>query len=99
MDNSAQVPNALQTSVTGLKWFKIYQDGFSGGAWGVDRFIQNKGKITFAIPSCIPAGQYLLRVEIIGRFSELRAAPILTLNGCNPKLCMGPAHILAPNST
>lgn len=65
---SAQVPNALQTSVTGLKWFKIYQDGLSGGTWGVDRLIQNKGKVSFSIPSCIPAGQYLLRVELIGRF-------------------------------
>ncbi|KAF9454867.1 lytic polysaccharide monooxygenase, partial [Macrolepiota fuliginosa MF-IS2] len=61
----AQVPNALQSSVTGLKWFKIYEDGLSGGSWGVDRFIANKGKVTFKIPSCIPAGQYLLRAEII----------------------------------
>ena len=34
--------------------------------WGVDRLIANKGKVSFSIPSCIEAGQYLLRVEIIG---------------------------------
>lgn len=26
----------------------------------------HKGKVTFNLPSCIEAGQYLLRVEIIG---------------------------------
>ena len=30
--------------------------------------IANKGKVTFTIPSCIPAGQYLLRHEMIGGF-------------------------------
>ncbi|KAF9007093.1 glycoside hydrolase [Cyathus striatus] len=63
----ARVDNATQTDVTGLKWFKIWQDGFtpSDQSWGVDRLIANKGKVTFQIPSCIPAGQYLLRHEII----------------------------------
>ena len=37
----------------------------SSQKWGVDRLIANKGKVTFTIPSCIPAGQYLMRHEII----------------------------------
>jgi len=63
----AAVPNALQTTVTGLNWFKIYEDGLtvSTQQWAVDRLIANKGKVTFSLPSCIPAGEYLLRVEII----------------------------------
>ncbi|KAG6818843.1 hypothetical protein H0H93_001105, partial [Arthromyces matolae] len=63
----AKVSNATQTDVTGLKWFKIWEDGLvaSDQTWGVDRMIANKGKVTFTIPSCIPAGQYLLRHEII----------------------------------
>ncbi|KAJ2916112.1 hypothetical protein MD484_g4293, partial [Candolleomyces efflorescens] len=62
----AQIPNALQSSVTGLKWFKIYHDGLdSSGVWGVDRLIKNKGKMTYTIPSCIADGQYLMRVELI----------------------------------
>jgi len=63
----AQVSNATNLSVTGLKWFKIYQDGLtvSTQQWAVDRLIANKGKVSFSIPSCIPAGFYLLRVEII----------------------------------
>ncbi|KDQ53033.1 glycoside hydrolase family 61 protein [Jaapia argillacea MUCL 33604] len=63
----AKVTNATQTNVTGLKWFKIYQDGLnpSDQSWGVDRLIANKGKVTFTIPKCIPPGQYLLRHELI----------------------------------
>ncbi|KAF9533055.1 glycosyl hydrolase family 61-domain-containing protein [Crepidotus variabilis] len=62
----AQIPDATQTSVTGLKWFKIYQDGLdSGGKWGIERLISNKGKVSFKVPSCIATGQYLLRVELI----------------------------------
>ncbi|KAF4576625.1 hypothetical protein EYR36_004603 [Pleurotus pulmonarius] len=62
----AKVPSATQSSVTGLQWFKVWEDGLtSDGKWGVDRLIANKGKVTFTLPSCIAAGQYLLRVEII----------------------------------
>ncbi|KAF9488395.1 hypothetical protein BDN71DRAFT_1593991 [Pleurotus eryngii] len=56
----------ILSSVTGLQWFKVWEDGLtSDGKWGVDRLIANEGKVTFTIPSCIAAGQYLLRVEII----------------------------------
>ena len=56
--------------MTGLKWFKIYEDGFnpSTNTWAVDTLIANKGKVSFTIPSCIEDGQYLLRHEIIGMF-------------------------------
>ena len=66
----AKVPSATQTDVTGLKWFKIYEDGFnpSTNTWAVDTLIANKGKVSFTIPSCIEDGQYLLRHEIIGMF-------------------------------
>ncbi|KAI0260243.1 glycoside hydrolase family 61 protein G [Gloeopeniophorella convolvens] len=63
----AAVPSATQTDVTGLKWFKIWEDGFNTAAdqWGSDRLYINGGNATFTIPSCIPSGQYLLRVEDI----------------------------------
>jgi len=63
----AKIPNAQQSTVTGLQWFKIQEDGLiaANQSWGVDRMITNKGKVTFTIPSCIPAGQYLLRHELI----------------------------------
>jgi cellulase len=61
----AKAPSALQTDVTGLQWFKIYEDGFDGSKWGVDRLVANKGKVSVQIPSCIPSGNYFLRAEII----------------------------------
>ncbi|CCA67657.1 related to cel1 protein precursor [Serendipita indica DSM 11827] len=61
----AKVDNALTTTVTGLKWFKIYEDGLTGTTWAVDKMIANKGKHSFTVPSCIPPGNYLLRVELI----------------------------------
>ncbi|KAJ4293564.1 hypothetical protein N0V90_008847 [Kalmusia sp. IMI 367209] len=62
----AKVDDALTTKVTGLKWFKIYEDGMdANGQWGVTRLFNNKGKVDFTLPSCISSGQYLLRAEII----------------------------------
>ncbi|KAG8870556.1 hypothetical protein FRB97_009652 [Tulasnella sp. 331] len=61
----AAVPSALQTDVTGLKWFKIWEDGFDGTNWGVTRLVSAEGLQTFTIPSCIPPGNYFLRAEII----------------------------------
>ncbi|KAF1363575.1 hypothetical protein EJ07DRAFT_102282 [Lizonia empirigonia] len=62
----AKVDSALTTTVTGLKWFKIYEDGLdSNGTWAVTRLYNNKGKVEFTLPKCIPNGQYLLRAEII----------------------------------
>jgi len=48
-------------------WFKIYEDGYNAatGQWAVDKLIANDGKVTVTIPSCLPAGDYLLRGEII----------------------------------
>ncbi|KAG8880352.1 hypothetical protein FRB97_000889, partial [Tulasnella sp. 331] len=61
----AAVPSALQTDVTGLKWFKIWEDGFDGTNWGVTRLYAAKGLQNFTIPSCIPSGNYFVRAEII----------------------------------
>ncbi|KAG8908054.1 hypothetical protein FRC01_007513 [Tulasnella sp. 417] len=62
----AKVDSALTTTVTGLKWFKIFEDGLhADGTWAVDTMISNKGLVNFKIPSCIPPGNYLLRVELI----------------------------------
>ncbi|TFY83106.1 hypothetical protein EWM64_g910 [Hericium alpestre] len=62
----AAVPEATQSTVTGLQWFKIWEDGLSAsGQWASDRLFINNGSATFTIPSCIQSGQYLLRVEDI----------------------------------
>lgn len=62
----AKVDSALTTTLTGLKWFKIYEDGLTpDGKWAVDRLYANHGKVDMIMPPCIPNGDYLLRGELI----------------------------------
>lgn len=61
----AKVSNAGTGTPPTSGWFKIYHAGLSNGKWAVDTLIANGGKLTVTIPSCIPAGQYLIRGEII----------------------------------
>ncbi|KAF3902465.1 Endoglucanase-4 [Orbilia brochopaga] len=63
----AKVDNALTTTVTGLKWFKIYEDGLdvASNTWAVDKFYAAKGFVDFKVPTCIAPGNYLLRGELI----------------------------------
>ncbi|KAL7268808.1 hypothetical protein RUND412_008556 [Rhizina undulata] len=61
----AKVDSALG-DIPNTGWFKIYEDGYhSDGTWAVDTLIANLGKVTVTIPSCIPAGNYFFRGEII----------------------------------
>lgn len=61
---SRRVPDAHTTTVTGLGWFKIFEDGFDGTTWGVQRMIKAHGNQTFTIPACLEPGNYFLRAEI-----------------------------------
>ncbi|KAK6351338.1 hypothetical protein TWF718_004502 [Orbilia javanica] len=63
----AKVDSALTQTVTGLKWFKIYEDGLdvATNTWAVDKFYADKGFVNFKVPSCIPPGNYLLRGELL----------------------------------
>ncbi|KAK4122354.1 lytic polysaccharide monooxygenase [Parathielavia appendiculata] len=67
----AKVDNAASASHSGLKWFKIWQDGFDTGSrkWGVDNMINNNGWVYFNLPQCIAPGHYLLRVELLALHS------------------------------
>jgi len=62
----AQAPSNISSwDGTGSVWFKISQDQPSGtqGNWNWPSL--NAQKVSVTIPSCIPAGQYFLRVEHI----------------------------------
>jgi len=64
----AKVSNATTPTITGLKWTKISQQGIlnaTAAAEGWSSPLPN-GQYHFVIPSSIPSGQYLLRVETIG---------------------------------
>ncbi|KAK5625079.1 hypothetical protein RRF57_000795 [Xylaria bambusicola] len=49
----------------GNGWFKIQEDGYTNGAWGTSKVINNAGKHAIKIPDCLADGQYLLRAEMI----------------------------------
>ncbi|KAJ4324942.1 hypothetical protein N0V94_000996 [Neodidymelliopsis sp. IMI 364377] len=79
----AKVDNAATASPSGLKWFKVYEDGLDGsGQWGVDRMINNGGWVDFTLPSCLAAGDYLLRAEIIALHSASTSGQAQFYVGC-----------------
>ncbi|KAF2814422.1 uncharacterized protein BDZ99DRAFT_473485 [Mytilinidion resinicola] len=71
----AKVDNAASSGTSGLKWFKVSQDGLdSSEQWGVDRMISNGGWTYFTMPNYLASGNYLLRAEIIGESPAGRQA-------------------------
>ncbi|KAF8159610.1 glycoside hydrolase family 61 protein [Crassisporium funariophilum] len=48
----------------GSVWTKLWDDGYTGTSWAVDKLIAATGQHDVVIPD-IPAGDYLLRPEII----------------------------------
>ncbi|KAK3325831.1 glycoside hydrolase [Apodospora peruviana] len=80
----AKVDNAASTGTSGLKWFKVWEDGFdtSSRKWGVDNMMSNNGWTYFNMPQCIAAGQYLLRMEIIALHSAKNAGQAQFYQSC-----------------
>ncbi|SPQ22099.1 d6489738-2ced-4f1a-be8d-014d39c444a7 [Thermothielavioides terrestris] len=80
----AKVDNAASASQTGLKWFKIWQDGFdtSSKTWGVDNLIKNNGWVYFNLPQCLAPGQYLLRVEVLALHSAYQQGQAQFYQSC-----------------
>jgi len=63
-----KVGNAASDTGVGGGWFKISEAGLVNSAaqhWATDDLISALGQQSITIPSCIPAGQYLLRAELI----------------------------------
>ncbi|KAI1495783.1 glycoside hydrolase family 61 protein [Biscogniauxia marginata] len=67
----AAVDSAASASASSAKWFKIFEDTFdpSTKIWGVDNMRNNNGWVKFNLPTCIPDGEYLLRVETLALHS------------------------------
>ncbi|KAF3919235.1 Endoglucanase-4 [Arthrobotrys entomopaga] len=63
----AKVDNAATTPSTGLKWFKVAEEGFNTATtqWAVDTMIAGGGWWYFTRPSCLTPGNYLMRAEVI----------------------------------
>jgi len=65
----------------GAVWTKIYEDGLTGGKWGVDNFIANKGLIEITLPNLVD-GEYLIRPEMIGLHEASSQGAAQFYNGC-----------------
>ncbi|KAH6953606.1 glycosyl hydrolase family 61-domain-containing protein [Fusarium avenaceum] len=50
-------------------WFKISEDGYTDGKWGVDNLIAAGGIQKATVPKCIANGDYLVRFEILALHS------------------------------
>ncbi|CAE6440204.1 putative endo-beta-1,4-glucanase D OS=Aspergillus terreus (strain NIH 2624 / FGSC A1156) GN=eglD PE=3 SV=1 [Rhizoctonia solani AG-1 IB] len=62
----AKVDNAATAVGSSANWFKVAQTGLvSKDYWGTDVMNANCGKVEFTVPSDIPAGDYLIRAEVI----------------------------------
>ncbi|KAF9480514.1 glycoside hydrolase family 61 protein [Pholiota conissans] len=48
----------------GSVWTKIFHAGYTNGAWAVDNLLTARGKHNIIVPN-LPAGDYLLRAEIL----------------------------------
>ncbi|PGH28193.1 hypothetical protein AJ80_00083 [Polytolypa hystricis UAMH7299] len=69
VDDATQNPS----SGPGDGWFKIAEDSYTDGQWGVDNLIAGEGLQTVTIPECIEDGDYLLRFEILALHSAYAA--------------------------
>lgn len=52
---------------SGKVWFKVFEDGYDAASkkFCVTRLRENKGKMTFKLPTDITPGNYLMRAELI----------------------------------
>lgn len=67
----AKVDNAGTASTTGLKWFKVAEEGLNTatGQWGVDTMIAGNGWWYFTMPACVAPGNYIMRGELLALHS------------------------------
>ncbi|KAG2021367.1 endoglucanase II [Coprinopsis cinerea AmutBmut pab1-1] len=78
----AKVDNAANASPSGLRWFKVAEEGLNNGQWGVDTMIRNNGWQYFTMPQCIAPGHYLMRIELIALHSAYSQGGAQFYLGC-----------------
>ncbi|CAA9962645.1 Glyco hydro 61 domain containing protein [Pyrenophora teres f. maculata] len=79
----------------GAVWTKIYEDGLTGGKWGVENFIANKGLIEVSLPNLEP-GSYLIRPEVIGLHEAAAEKKAQFYNGCGQIKVTGSGSVALP---
>ncbi|TGJ83732.1 hypothetical protein E0Z10_g5020 [Xylaria hypoxylon] len=81
----AKVPSGQTASSwdgSGAVWFKIFSQGPNIGPSGLTWPSQGAAQVTTTVPSCIPAGDYLLRVEHIALHSASAAGGAQSYISC-----------------
>jgi cellulase len=67
---------------SGNVWFKIFEDGYTGGQWGTDRMIASGGRTHATIPSDIAPGNYLFRCEVLALHNAYAVNGVQPYVGC-----------------
>ncbi|KAH8173337.1 glycosyl hydrolase family 61 domain-containing protein [Sarocladium implicatum] len=69
--------DVLSDKASGDGWFKIWEDGLdtSTGKWCVDTLIENNGLLSVNLPSGLPAGEYLIRPELLALHNAPQGDP------------------------
>ena len=69
--------DVLSDKASGDGWFKIWEDGLdmNTGKWCVDTLIENNGLLSVNLPSGLPAGEYLIRPELLALHNAPQGDP------------------------
>jgi len=86
------------TNGEGAVWTKIFEDGLSGGVWGIDTFRANKGLITIDLPD-LADGEYLIRPELIALHEASAEMKAQFYNGCGQLKITGGSVSLPASGT
>lgn len=89
---------AASSNGEGAVWTKIYEEGLSGGVWGVDNFISNAGLITITLAD-LADGEYLIRPEIIALHEANVQGRAQFYNGCGQLKISGGSTSLPSSGT
>ncbi|KAF1965234.1 hypothetical protein BU23DRAFT_33891 [Bimuria novae-zelandiae CBS 107.79] len=62
-----KVSSAIDDKAAGDGWFKLMDDGYHADTdtWCTDRLIDNKGRLSVALPKGLEGGYYLARPEVV----------------------------------
>jgi hypothetical protein len=87
----SRAPGAVADYDGSGPWFKIFDWGPSGSSWPM------RGSYTHNIPSCIPDGEYLLRIQQIGLHNP-GAAPQFYISCAQVKVTNGGSKTPSPTA-
>ncbi|KAK0391281.1 hypothetical protein NLU13_0782 [Sarocladium strictum] len=72
-----KMDNILSDPAAGDGWFKIWEDGYDTATdkWCIDTLIDNNGLLSVILPTGLPAGEYLIRPELLALHNAAKGDP------------------------